>query len=194
MDILVEIAQVRNRYRKIDLMQPYVIRRNLAFVMQTIVASEGLLRAGIARLEQATAPFDQRLHAYFVDHLAEETGHYDWICEDMSGENVDFHWGAAELAGMQYYLIEHVHPAALLGYMLVLECFPMPLDVLDELEAIHGTKLLRTLRYHAVHDLDHGRDVLAMVEQAPDELKNWIYQNAIQTAHRLGRAQEQMGE
>jgi len=194
MDILSEIATVRAGYRPIDLTRPHVIRRNLAFAMQMMVASEGLLRAGIARLRDAAEPFALEVHAYFFTHLGEEAGHYEWMAEDMAGEDVAFHWGAAELAGMQYYLVEHVHPAVLLGYMLVLECFPMPLEVVDELEAIHGAKLIRTLRYHAVHDQDHGRDVLAMVERAPDELKNWIYQNAIQTAHRLGRAQEQMGE
>lgn len=193
MDILTQIAEVRAGYRSIDLMAPAVIRRNLSFAMQLMVASEGLLRASIVRLQHAAEPFSQELHSYFLEHLAEETGHYEWMAEDLAGEDVAFHWGAAELAGMQYYLVEHVHPAALLGYMLVLECFPMPLEVVDQLEAVHGTKLLRTLRYHAVHDQDHGRDVLAMVERAPEQLKQWIYQNAIQTAHRVGRAQEQMG-
>lgn len=194
MDILTKIGEVRAAYRSIDLMEPAVIRRNLAFAMQMMVASEGLLRVSIARLGHAAEGFDTALHAYYVKHLAEESGHYEWMCDDMAGEEVSFHWGAAELAGMQYYLVEHVHPSALLGYMLVLECSPMPLEVVDQLESVHGTKLLRTLRYHAVHDQDHGRDVLAMVDRAPEQLKQWIYQNAIQTAHRVGRAQEQMGE
>lgn len=192
MDILAQIAEVRASYRPINLMDPAVIRRNMAFVAQIMVASEGLLRAGIARLAPSADVFDSALHGYYAEHLVEELGHYEWMQEDMAGEEAAFHWGAAELAGMQYYLVEHVHPAALLGYMLVLECFPMPLEVVEHLEAAHGAKLMRTLRYHAVHDQDHGRDVLAMVARASDELKNWIYQNAIQTAHRLGRAQEQM--
>lgn len=194
MDILSHIAEVRAGYRSINLMAPAVIRRNLAFSMQMMVASEGLLRAGIARLQYAAEAFDREVHAYFTEHLVEESGHYEWMAKDMAGEDVAFHWGAAELAGMQYYLVEHVHPAVLLGYMLVLECFPMPLEVVDQLEAVHGTKLLRTLRYHAVHDQDHGKDVLALVDTAPAEIKQWIYENAIQTAHRIGRAQEQMGE
>lgn len=194
MDILSKIAEVRTGYRPIDLMQPAVMRRNLSFAMQLMVASEGLLRDSIARLRFGSEDFDQALHAYFIEHLAEEAGHYEWMTEDLGGEDTRFHWGAAELAGMQYYLVEHVHPAALLGYMLVLECFPMPLELVEQLEAVHGAKLLRTLRYHAVHDLDHGQDVRAMVERAPEVLKNWIYQNAIQTAHRIGRAQEQMGD
>lgn len=194
MDILSKIAEVRAGYRSINLMQPMVMRRNLSFAMQMMVASEGLLRAGIERLALAAEPYDIAVHGYFVEHLAEEAGHYEWMMEDLAGEDTGFHWGAAELAGMQYYLVEHVHPAVLLGYMLVLECFPMPLEMVDQLEAVHGAKLLRTLRYHAVHDRDHGQDVLAMVERAPEVLKNWIYQNAIQTAHRIGRAQEQMGD
>lgn len=192
MNILQKIAEVRDGYRRINLERPEVMRRNLAFIMQTIVASEGLLRAAIARLEFAAEGFDTELRAYFIEHLAEETDHYEWIKQDLEGEEIAFHWGAAELAGMQYYLVQHVHPAALLGYMLVLECFPMPLEIVDHLERIHGTKLLRTLRYHAIHDQEHGPDVLALVERAPEELKNWIYETAIQTAHRLGRAQEQM--
>jgi hypothetical protein len=193
MDILSKIGEVRARYKLVDLTAPDIMRCNLAFAMQMIVASEGLLRAGIAKLAPEAGAFEVDLLKYYVEHLEEETGHYEWLRDDLDGEEFGFHWGAAELAGMQYYLVEHVHPGTLLGYMLVLECFPMPLEQVEHLESIHGTRLLRTVRYHAVHDQDHGRDVLALVERAPDQLKGWIFENAIQTAHRIGRAQEQMG-
>jgi hypothetical protein len=194
MDILSCVRDILHGYPAIDLESPVVMRRNLAFMMQMIVTSETLLRVSISRLEPSLDIFDMDLRAYYAQHLEEETGHYEWMQADMEGEKYAFHWGAAELAGMQYYLVQHVHPAALLGYMLVLECLPMSMALIEHLESIHGEKLLRTLRYHAVHDQDHSRDLLAMVWGAPEQVQTWIYENAIQTAHRLGRAQEQLGE
>lgn len=128
---------------------------------------------------------EDNLEAYYRRHLDEESHHAIWLANDLRENGIEppvIHWQAAMLAGVQYYLIEHVSHWALLGYMAVLEGFPMETTLLEELEAIHGKSLLRTVRYHAEHDIVHGPDVMAIVKTAPDREVDLIAQNAKQTA------------
>lgn len=194
MEILAAISAVRAQYKPVNLFDHDIMLRNLGIILQMIVASEELMRVALQRLNGSRDVYDQRLADYFAEHLAEETGHYSWLLDDLGDQKVSFEWIAAELAGTQYYLVNHMHPSMLLGYMAVLECFPAPLEMVDKLEEIHGKCLLRTLRYHAVHDQDHGKDVLHMIEEAPKHLQDWIIANAVKTAHKIGIAQEQIGE
>lgn len=193
MDILDKIREARAGYGSINLLNRRVFLDNLAMSLQMMAASEKLIRIALWRLDLTESEFNKALHAYFVEHLQEETGHYDWMRADLEGEEVGFDWAGAELAGTQYYLVNHEHPATLLGYMAVLECFPVPLALVEELEIAHGQRVMRTVRYHAVHDQDHGKDVLRMIEMAPPKLQELIVENAIRTAHKIGAAQEKFG-
>lgn len=171
-------AQVMQHFPKLE-GEAFVC--NLLFMYHVIAASENLTRQAAERAEGS-------LKDYFTQHLAEETGHEQWLAEDLLTAGIDVKKTAVaieavEMAGSQYYLINHVHPVALLGYMVVLECVPMPLERVEELEAAHGKELLRTLRYHAEHDIDHGADVLAVIDTLTDEQINLVTQSAVQTAH-----------
>lgn len=133
---------------------------NMSFVHSLMIASEPLL-------EEAALLADQKFLAdYFTQHLAEELHHAEWLAADLdlAGVELVVNWRSARIAGMQYYLVRHVSPQALLGYMAVLECKPMPLDALEVLEMMHGKQLLRTMRYHAEHDIAHSRDLLSFIE------------------------------
>jgi len=194
------LSSVRSISICADLRNPRVLIDNLVFVHQLIVASEQLIKAAILRLH-ASSPhgFDLDLLRYYRAHLEEERDHAEWLATDLKAVDVDpisqkLNLAAAELAGVQYYLAHHAHPAALLGYMAVLECSPMPLDVVEELEALHGTALLKTLRYHATHDVDHGADVQRMLDRIPDELQNLVLQNAMMTASKLSSAAARFGK
>lgn len=193
MNILNEIAAARAKIPGVDLANREVFVDNLSLVAQLMVASEGMLRHAILRLAGMEGEFEAKLLAYFRDHLEEETDHFAWICADLAGEPVFRNWAAAELAGMQYFLIYHDHPAAILGYMAVLECFPMPLERVSQLENLHGEHLLRTIRYHAVHDRLHGRVLADLLDSAPSTLQPTILANALRTVQRIGEAQQLFG-
>ena len=92
------------------------------------------------------------------------------------------------MAGSQYYLIYHVDPAALLGYMAALECFPMPLEQVEALERAHGADLCRTLRYHAAHDIEHGSGVLEQIDKLDARRFQIAMDSAMQTAAFIGSA------
>jgi hypothetical protein len=140
---------------------------HLSFIYRLIVASETLLIRARLRAIELNA---KELGDYFMEHLVEETGHADLLEDDLHRLGLEiiprFHM-AELMAGSQYYLIEHEHPAALLGYMAALECSPMPIKQVDEIEQKYGE--IKCLRLHAEKDPAHGREVLTQIEKLPSE-------------------------
>lgn len=185
------MRDVRATYPRIDLTRRDLFLRNLIFIHNVIRASESLLRAACKRSIGD-------LKAYFAEHLKEEAGHEFWLRNDIATADIDVATlpvlpEAVAMAGSQYYLINHVDPVALLGYMAVLECFPIDAASLDKLEEIHGKVLCRTLRYHAEHDISHGDDVLDQVDMLDDKQFQLVMQNAVQTALYIGSAISKFG-
>ena len=78
------------------------------------------------------------------------------------------------MVGTQYYLLKHVHPAALLGYMAVVECDPVPEEVVDLLERAHGKDLMRFMRFHALKDLEHRKELFEIIDLTPGQLRRLI--------------------
>ena len=164
---------------KADLLDRGVFLRNLVFVAFVIKASEDILRVAIEHSEGS-------LREYFCRHLAEETGHYEWLKRDLQFAGIVLDdcaipSEAVAMAGSQYYLAKHMHPASVLGYIAALECFAMPLSTVAEMERAHGKEVCATLRYHAEHDVDHGADVLAVIDQIDPKYQRMIADNAVQT-------------
>lgn len=160
---------------------------NLIFLYHVMVASENLLRVAIS---QASEP---ALRSYFETHLEEERDHAQWLAEDLKCIAVDVAQTqpplvAVQMAGSLYYLIYHAHPAALLGYMRVLESWPMDKERFAARAKSYPPELLRTLNHHIDHDPDHLKDLFAVIESVPehkrliDEVsvmtRNYLYQAA----------------
>jgi hypothetical protein len=153
------------------------IKRQLAFTLQYMVATERLLG-------EASMECGGELRQYYLRHLEEERHHAQWLQEDLDGFTIPLDGAAVGMAGSAYYFIKHVNPAALLGYMLALER-PMPLDKLAELEAAHGVKLFRTVRLHAEEDVQHRADLLELIEKQPPDVQTLIKAVEAQTLHYL---------
>lgn len=153
-------------------MTPRFLRANLCFLHGTMTASEGLLEAAIRRCN-----IDD-LGLYYTRHLAEERGHLAMLEEDLQalGVNTILKFpAAAQLAGAQYYYIEHEHPALLLGYMAALEGNAPSLAQVVALEAEHGP--LKCTRHHALHDVDHTRELREEIERLDGTLKARVLDN-----------------
>lgn len=154
---------------------------NLVFSHQVITASERLL-------EEAAEESEGDLRRYYLSHIEEERDHAKWLADDLKTAGIEVGSQplmrlAVEMAGTQYYLIKHVHPAALLGYMATLEGMPFDLEALEVLEEAHGRDILRTLRYHAENDLEHRKELFRVIESAPQQ--DIIRLSALQTARYL---------
>jgi hypothetical protein len=161
-----------------------------------------LVRASVPLLERAAErcaelgdPASRRLAAYFTRHAEEERDHDVWLLDDLAaagaGPAAVPHPAAVELAGAQYYRIEHEHPVALLGYIAVLEGNapgPRLADRLAEVTAL-PQGAFRTLRTHAELDGGHLDDLHRILDDlatAPS-LQTAVSVSALHTAGLLTR-------
>jgi hypothetical protein len=154
--------------------------------MEAAVDSCGDLPAGDSSAEP--------LAAYLRSHIAEERGHDEWLLDDLAVGDPDALLGPAPrediaaLAGTQYYLIRHLHPACLLGYIAVLEGCPPKPDVVDQLPDRTGlpTTAFHTLAWHAAEDPGHLRELDRLLDCLPlaDTVATAVARNAAYTAHR----------
>ncbi|MET9913374.1 iron-containing redox enzyme family protein [Streptomyces sp. NPDC006476] len=154
--------------------------------VEYLYTMHALIRASVPLMERAArrctelAPRDPvagPLGRYLERHAEEERGHDDWLLEDLAAAGADPTEAAdrlpspvvAELAGAQYYWIEHHHPVALLGYILVLEDNAPAPWLADRLAA--GTGLphtaFRTVREHADLDCGHVAALDALLDALP---------------------------
>lgn len=177
------VSALRENSPRLNLAYKPTMIRNLIWMYQVINASENLLKV-------AEPLAKGRLRTYYRTHLDEEMDHAKWLAEDLATAGVDvatvpLNRKAVELAGTQYYLIHHVSPVCLLGYMATLEGLPYPTEVCDVLEAIHGKPLIRCLRYHAENDLEHRKELFQIIDQVGSPL---IYENAIRTQFLIDEA------
>lgn len=108
-------------------------------------------------------PLGEPLRAYYLEHAEEERDHGEWLLSDLASLGIDRrrvldrlpYPAAAALVGSQYYWIRHVHPAAYLGYIAVLEC---PTDAVFLREVSERTGIpLSSMSCHLRHaELDPG--------------------------------------
>jgi hypothetical protein len=147
-----------------------------------LCAMHGLIRASVPLMESAVGgcgrlpPHDhsaEPLAGYLRAHIERERGHDDWLREDLAvlsaegpgiaGDEV------AALVGAQYYWVEHVHPACLLGYIAVLEGCPPDAGFTARLPALTGlpARAFRTLAWHAGHDPGHSGELDRLLDLLP---------------------------
>lgn len=153
---------------------------SLCFVYRMIVASAPLLKFAIERS-------DGDLRDYYEKHLAEETGHDEMAKDDLRRLGVleipRVH-RAAQIAGSQYYLIAHDHPALLLGYMHVLERNALRRQTVEELCEHHSIELTM-YRHHAAHDEGHSKDIKTMMDSLDEPLLDRVEWNERSVAKAL---------
>lgn len=150
---------------------------HLSFWYQVIIASEHMLAESIFLLSDDG--WEGELKAFYEHHLKDERDHAKWLKEDLGDHPVILHYGAAQLAGMGSYLVRHVHPVALMGYMQALEGKPIPMEYVEAVEAEHGVSTARTLRLHAEEDPKHIEELNAF--PLPDEWRPLVENTRIQT-------------
>lgn len=167
------MEKLRGQMTAVDLRDSKVFFKNLIFVYQLITASEELIEQAMELL-----PPGDGLRNFYLAKLIEERGHAEWLGNDLT--NCGHHFKplnrtAMAMAGSQYWMVFHLTPASLLGYMAALECFPASLATVEMLEEYHGIKALATVRYHAEIDVDHGKELLAFIDSRPTDEHSSIW-------------------
>jgi hypothetical protein len=178
--LLKHIRNVKRALFIIDASRLDAVIANLIFLHDAVVASEQLLIEAAKSADLLLqSSYHTRLAKYYRSHLDEERDHVKWLREDLKSVDVNVpavlpnKW-AMTIAGSQYYLLKHAHPAALLGYMAVLEGDPTPVKVIESLERAYGKQLLRFARIHAVKDLEHRKELFEVIDDTPDSLRSLI--------------------
>ncbi|MFJ8082360.1 iron-containing redox enzyme family protein [Streptomyces sp. NPDC096205] len=162
-----------------------------------LTAMHPLVRASVPLLERAAERCAESadLAAYYIRHAEEERDHDTWLLEDLAaagaGPAAVPHPVVVELAGAQYYRIEHEHPVALLGYIAVLEGNAPGPRLADRLTEATGLPAgaFRTLREHAELDGGHLADLHRLLDDLalPPDRQTAVSVSALHTAQLLTR-------
>lgn len=117
-----------------------------------------------------------QLQAYYLEHADEEQNHGEWLLSDLASLGIGRdqavarlpYAGVAALVGSQYYWIRHVHPAAYLGYLAVLES-PTEAEFLREVSERTGIPLSSMSCHlrHAELDLGHVAELDTAIDAFP---------------------------
>jgi hypothetical protein len=151
----------------------------LGLCHQVVRASVPLMETALRRAQELSAadPVARALTGYLASHIVEELDHDEWLLEDL--ETLDIPRArilqrpptatVAGLVGAQYYWILHYHPVALLGYITVLESYPMSREAIADLAARTGLgpTAFRTLVEHAEVDPGHAEDLRRTIDALP---------------------------
>jgi hypothetical protein len=171
-------------------------------------ASVPLMKAAVDRLQAMTAvdPISAPLIGYFVRQIPQETGHDNWLVEDLealglSRERIMARMPpptVAALVGAQYYWIFHHHPVALLGYILVVESEPPSVELVERTVAETGLprEAFRSFFRHAVLEPAHNDALDGLLDSLPlsREQQGLIGVSVIQTSNMIARAAEEILE
>ena len=171
-------------------------------------ASVPLMKAAVDRLRAMTAvdPISVPLIRYFVQQIPQETGHDDWLLEDLEALGCSRAEilarmpppTIAALVGAQYYWIFHYHPVALLGYILVVESEPPSVELVERTVAETGLprEAFRSFFRHAVLEPAHNDALDGLVDSLPlsREQQGLIGVSVIQTSNMIARAAEEILE
>jgi hypothetical protein len=159
---------------------------------------------GRARALSDDDPVAEALVEYLGEHIDEERDHDAWLLDDLETIGVD---RAATLArppsptvasavGAQYYWVLHYHPVTLLAWIGLLEGYPPPPALIDELKVRtgYGAEAFRTLAAHAELDIGHGDELFAFLDELPltAEQSTAIGLNAMSSVQLLAKALDEI--
>jgi hypothetical protein len=190
-DQLLEDIRLQKSHIPFEFERDGVIK-NLEFLYHACVASEGLLQeAGETAFDISSSEFYRRLAGYYHSHLEEEKGEIAILKEDLATVGVEPGLpdaASVAMVGSQYYYLKHINPVCLLGYMAVQEADPSKLELVEQLEQLFGKELFRFLRMHAIKDVEHGKELIELLDEVPPEFHRLIRHSAINALGYLRKA------
>lgn len=163
----------RRLLREGGLVAWFVTARELYFSMG---ATAPLLRF-IAQTAEPIGGCDE-LRSWALEHADEEAEHAEWFKEDLIKAGLPAsvfcqppHPLISGAVGAQFHLVATVHPAAALGYFLLMESVPTTQRAIDELQSQLAIPeaALRTIRYHVGADEEHRIPILELANRYSEE-------------------------
>ena len=184
---------------------PKAVPEWLGMLFHVVRATTPVINRAVLRAEEhgVIDPFGHTLRDFYKLKLKEETGHDVMFCKDLALVGIselDLERemppaGVVALVGSQYYLMDFCHPGAYLGYLALLEGYPMAAEQLERLIERSGipAKAWSTYRMHAQVDVHHRREleeVLDNVREDDTHLRNLVIANGLRSAEYLCQSLE----
>jgi hypothetical protein len=188
-DQLIDDIREYKKLISVDYSNRAAVIENLKFLHDCCVATEDLLwdagmKAGGGDLGQ-----------YYMKHLYEERGEIAILRKDLWSIDLK-EWEpnpiAIAMIGTQYYMLKHIDPVSLLGYMAVQEADPTPIETVEQLERLHGKGLFHFLRLHAIKDQEHRKELIQVIDNVSEENQRFIVNSAQSTLEYLAKGMEQI--
>jgi hemolysin-activating ACP:hemolysin acyltransferase len=164
----------------------------------TVASAPAMRTAAGCCSHLAHDPVAAWLHEYFLEHADEESGHEQWLLDDLASFGIPRdqvlqrlpYPSVAALVGTQYYWMFHVHPIAYLGYIAVVE-EPASMNFLENASRRTGIPL-SSMSGHVMHarlDPDHVAEFDAALDALPlpQHHQDLISVSAIATVAHLER-------
>ncbi len=170
-----EVAEQLWSHPRLREIYPEFLFRNHSVIRSSVPLMKAAADACEKILE--SDPVAQGMLEYFRKHIPEETGHDEWVLDDL--ETLGFQRAeilkripppsAAALAGAQYYWIRHVHPVALLGFIAVLEGTPPDVEFFEQTADRIGVprRAFSNLLLHGKLDPQHRDDLDRALDALP---------------------------
>jgi Iron-containing redox enzyme len=157
-----------------ELWPAYLIRTHL-IIRATVPLMESAV--GRARELAGADPVAAGVASYLEVHSEEERDHDEWLLDDLELIGVDRATVLARLpsptiaalVGSQYYWALHYHPVAVLGYISLMEGFPPPAELIEDLIARTGypREAFRTYAAHGELDPHHREELDEAIDSLP---------------------------
>lgn len=129
---------------------------------------------------------DQRTHHRLIEHCAEEKGHEMLLVRDLAklGYKVTDFPQLPATAGFyqsQYYWIEHRHPMAFFGYIILLEGLGAEYapKVFRQVQEAHGASAATFLRVHGEEDISHIQNAFKELEGLAADVSQMVEENFV---------------
>jgi pyrroloquinoline quinone (PQQ) biosynthesis protein C len=123
----------------------------------------------LTRAQSATDAVARELADYMGIHVEEERGHDRWLLEDIQTLGFEEQEilqsqpcaAVVNLIGAQYFWMTHVHPVAIMGYMILMEGYAPVTSQLEDIRVRSGApaSAFRCLQRHAEDDPGHLADL-----------------------------------
>lgn len=159
------------------------VRRRLpSFLLELysmVRCSVPLMTSGLERaVELAPGDWLAAITAEYLErHIREERHHDEWLLDDLTFAGLDRasvlgrvpSANVARLVGAQYCWVHHSHPAALFGWLAVIEGNPPLPQHLAEMQRLSGypPEVFRCLHQHAADDIEHLTELRATITELP---------------------------
>jgi hypothetical protein len=151
-----------------------------------LATQHAIIRATVPLMEAAGAhagtladadPVAAGVAPYLAEHAEEERDHDEWLLEDLELIGVEREHvlrrvpspTVARLVGAQYYWALNYHPVSMLGYLSLMEGYPPPASLIDDLIERTGypREAFRTFAEHGELDTHHRDELDETIDSLP---------------------------